>query len=181
MGFFEVASHEWFQPPAGNPWDRPTGQFGYPVNIPPLLLVRTDKVAIAVTGLAAFQSGFEFWLNVQHHSFDCPKFAKEEPLEQALHFGLEFADGQKVATYSLLPEVSQLGEPAGIVLRAISFGVWGQSQYMHYWVWPLPPVGPVAFVCEWPAYDVAESAAHVDASLIRHAASRSLFIWSDTE
>ena len=181
MGFFDGAPREWLQRPAANPWDPATGQFGYPVGIPPLLLARTEKVALAVTGLAAFQSGFEFWINIRFHGVGRPTLAKENPPERALRFGLEFADGRKAATYSTLPEAAQQAEPTGIVLRAISFGVWCQSQYMHYWVWPLPPEGPVTFVCEWPAYGVGETAAHTDASLVRQAAGRSFHIWPDTE
>ena len=180
VGFFDGAPREWFQPPAANPWDPPAGQFGYPVNISPLLLARTEDVAVGVTDLAAFRTGFEFRVNVQFHASGRHRLAKEDPPEQALHFGLEFPDSRKAATFSTLPEAPQV-EPDGIVLRAISFGAWCRSQYMHYWVWPVPPAGPVTFVCEWPAYGVTESMAHADASLIRQAASQSFPIWSDIE
>ena len=45
---------------------------------------------------------------------------------------------------------------------------------MSYWVWPLPPSGPVTFVCEWPAYDIAETRVTVEAALIIEAAERAV-------
>jgi hypothetical protein len=52
---------------------------------------------------------------------------------------------------------------------------------MSYWVWPLPPPGPVTFVCEWPAHGIGESRADVDARLIREAAVRAVPLWPDDE
>jgi hypothetical protein len=50
---------------------------------------------------------------------------------------------------------------------------------MEHWVWPLPPAGPFAFVCEWPGRGIAESRAEIDAGMILEAAGRALTFWSD--
>ncbi len=33
----------------------------------------------------------------------------------------------------------------------------GRQSRQAFWVWPLRPPGPVAFVCEWPSYGIPES------------------------
>src|SRR5256885_6760927 len=79
------------------------------------LLARTDSAAVAITGLMAYPTGFEF------------------------------------------------------VLTAL----------LRYWVWPLPPPGPVAFVCEWPAFGIPESRAELHARLILDAAARAVELWPE--
>jgi hypothetical protein len=49
---------------------------------------------------------------------------------------------------------------------------------MEHWVWPLPPPGPFAFVCAWPARGIAESRAEIDAGSILEAAGRALTLWA---
>jgi hypothetical protein len=46
-------------------------------------------------------------------------------------------------------------------------------------VWPLPPAGPLVFVCEWPALGVEESRAQLDARLVLDAAARSRPLWPE--
>jgi hypothetical protein len=54
----------------------------------------------------------------------------------------------------------------------------GRRYDMTYWVWPLPPAGPVTFVCEWPAQAITESRADIDAQLIRGAAEHAVPFWT---
>jgi hypothetical protein len=53
----------------------------------------------------------------------------------------------------------------------------GRQSRQEFWVWPLPPPGPVAFVCEWPSYGIPESRVEVEAASIRAAASKAIEIW----
>ncbi len=48
-----------------------------------------------------------------------------------------------------------------------------------FWVWPLPPPGPLAFVCEWPAYRIALSRVEIEADLLRTAAADAPAIWPE--
>jgi hypothetical protein len=50
---------------------------------------------------------------------------------------------------------------------------------MGFWLWPLPPAGPVAFVVEWPSEGIAETRVEIDATLLREAAARSEVLWED--
>ena len=47
------------------------------------------------------------------------------------------------------------------------------------WIWGLPPPGPLAFVCEWPARGIPESRVEIDAGLVLEAAGRAVPIWPD--
>jgi hypothetical protein len=37
---------------------------------------------------------------------------------------------------------------------------------MEHWVWPLPPAGPFALVCEWPSRGIGETRVEIDAGVI---------------
>ncbi len=39
----------------------------------------------------------------------------------------------------------------------------------RYSVWPLPPAGVLAFVCEWPANDIPVTRVEIDGTAIRQA------------
>jgi len=49
----------------------------------------------------------------------------------------------------------------------------------HQWLWGLPPPGPRAFVCEWPARQIAESQVEIDAQLVLDEAERAVTLWPD--
>ena len=51
----------------------------------------------------------------------------------------------------------------------------------RWWAWPLPPAGPLEFVCEWPPFGIAESRTGIDAQLILDAARRSVRLWPEDE
>ena len=55
----------------------------------------------------------------------------------------------------------------------------GSRDYLDVeaWVWPLPPEGPLGFVCEWPLAEIPLSRAVVDASVLRTAAVRATTLW----
>ena len=46
---------------------------------------------------------------------------------------------------------------------------------------PLPPSGPLTFVCEWPAHGITESRASIEGDLIRVAAAEAVQLWPESE
>ncbi len=50
-----------------------------------------------------------------------------------------------------------------------------------YWLWPLPPAGPLAFVCEWPGEEIGLTRREIDGHAVRDAAGRATFVWGDDE
>jgi len=157
-----------------------------------LVLARTPDAAVAVIGLSAYPTGFEFSVCAvlrehrrrpgpdwgMHH---VPDQFRDEPLpDEFLRLGLRFSDG-RAATNVSPPFWSPEVEPAGLLLLAGGGGGGGRRQDGTYWVWPLPPSGLVTFVCEWPAFGIKESRADIDAQFILDAAARATQLWPENE
>jgi len=63
-----------------------------------------------------------------------------------------------------------------------AFGGGGpRLQFWRWWAWPLPPAGPLEFVCEWPAFGITETRAGIDAQMILDAAQRSIRLWPEDD
>jgi hypothetical protein len=177
MGFFDGVSG--VSPdapyPRGGPWDPPSAEFPR-VAASAVVLARTEVVAVAITAIWAFTAGFEFWVHAlfRHDG----RALEKQPDDQVLHVGLQFADGRKVANVGPVAEPAG-SVPAGLILRPRSFGGGRRHQDRSYWVWPLPPAGPLSFFCEWAAFGIPESHADVDAQLILDAAAHSVQVWPE--
>ncbi|WP_231861401.1 hypothetical protein [Frankia alni] len=52
-----------------------------------------------------------------------------------------------------------------------------QTHRLRYWLWPLPPDGPLTFVAEFLARGLPESRVVVDGAVIRAAADRAVDLW----
>lgn len=87
-----------------------------------------------------------------------------------LRFGIEFADGQRASNVG--GRGHSQGEPAGPVLWGMGGGGGGGRWHQDFWVWPLPPAGPLSFVCEWPAAGIALTRVEIDGQLLIDAAGR---------
>jgi hypothetical protein len=191
MGFFDdLPAAEPAPPRRHHPWEPPEAEFPGIVPIDTLVLARTGQVAVAVTGLSAFSAGVEIFLTARiRPSADRP----EEHLpggprdlaasRRSFRFGLQFSDGTKAAggTGGLGGKRARDTEPTGPVLYPFAGGGGPHSFVSRWWSWPLPPAGPVEFVCEWPAFDIAESRAGIDAQLILDAARRSIQLWPESQ
>jgi hypothetical protein len=176
MGFFDDAPAGLERPGRGSQWDPPIAEFPRVAVADALLLARTEEVAVAVTAIWAFKAGFEFWVRAQFRH-EGPALADETD-DQSLHIGVQFADGRKVANMARVPEPAE-SMPAGLILRPVGFGGGLRHRSRSYWVSPLPPAGPVRFVCEWAAVGIGEGRAEADAQLILDAARRSVRLWPE--
>lgn len=56
-----------------------------------------------------------------------------------------------------------------------------RSSFWRWWAWPLPPPGPLEFVCEWPPFGIPETRAGLDGQLILDAAARSIRLWPEDD
>lgn len=175
MGFFDDAGPESDWERGAGAWKRPDAELPRAAESA-LLLARTDMVAVAVTAIWAFSSGFEFWIGVW---FRQPGLAlQKEPDDRSLHIGLRFADGRKVANVGRVPGPAG-SVPGNLILSPLSFGGGMFHRSRSYWVWPLPSAGPMAFVCEWAAFGIAETSTQVDAEPILRAAAQTIKLWPE--
>jgi hypothetical protein len=189
MGFFDgMPAPEPVPVRMHHPWDPPEAEFPGIVPIDTLLLGRTDQVAVAVTGLSAFSTGIEIFLTarIRPSTDDSEKHLKGGSRDLAaarrsFRFGLQFSDGGKAVGSAGGRRQERDSEPAGPVLYPFAGGGGPYSFVSRWWTWPLPPAGPLEFVCEWPTFGVAESRAAIDAQLILDAAGRSRRLWPENE
>jgi hypothetical protein len=77
------------------------------------------------------------------------------------------------------PELAQGAELTGVTLNPGGFGGGLRHRNWSYWISPLPPAGPVTFVCEWAAAGIPETQVSLDAQLIVDAAGRSVQLWPE--
>lgn len=108
---------------------------------------------------------------------------------ELLRFGLGYSDGRKATSLREWIDGIGLTKGAGtdeesgpdpatdLVLVSGGGGGDGHHTEQEYWAWPLPPNGPVTFVCEWPGQEIPETAVELDAELIRGAAERAHAVW----
>jgi hypothetical protein len=105
----------------------------------------------------------------------------------AFRLTIEFADGRSVTNLDPAPsdpEVPAFEQPmlssgpgTGLVGSGSSPDRWGWD--MEYRVRPLPPPGPLAFVCVWPERGIPPSRVEVDGAAVLRAADTTVRLWSD--
>lgn len=185
MGFFDDIARE---PDGGamRALPRPSGQVPAPMAIR-LMLVRTGEVAVVVIGLWAFTTGFDLLVNVELrneiHGTSTASFSAgldDEPLEDEFcRLGVQFSTGEKAANTERRSAHEGSSGRTGPIVKVRGGGGGSLFREWRYWVSPLPPPGPLAFVCEWPALGIAESRTEIDAQPILDAASQSIVLWPD--
>ena len=159
-----------------------------------LLLARSDTAVVAIRSIVAYPDGFEFTLTCWVRRHPRPRRPRRfrqpvlmHPMEvedgedlppEFLRFGIEFPDGARVTNldaphWRMSPDAT---EPAhGLETRG---GSGNDAEYeQEFTAWPLPTPGALAFVCEWPAYDIPETRVEIHAGLLIDAATRATPIW----
>jgi hypothetical protein len=163
-----------------------------------ILLARNDQVALAITDATAFPNGVEFSVVLRVRSFSAEarrslthgspfhldRFAGDPPSEEIppelIRFGVQFADGRKATNLDDRHWHSE-ADPPGPVLSLRGGGGGDRAWDMRFWLWPLPPAGPLAFVAEWPLGGIALTRIEVDADPFLQAAAQAEPLWPEGE
>jgi hypothetical protein len=127
-------------------------------------LARTDVAAVFVASVAVYSTGvvIDVAVRVREPRPDGGPawFAHgPEPGDDFLRFGVELADGRR-ATNLARPPIE--GDPTGPVLLPTRGTGFDTAFDIRFWLWPLPPPGPLALVCAWPAHAIQETRLEVD-------------------
>ncbi len=98
----------------------------------------------------------------------------DEPPEDFLRFGVAFADGRTVTNLDVGGVGS--GGPPDVPRARLVHGYGGGLRRWDcdVWVQPLPPPGPLSFVCAWPAKGIPETWVAIDGTRVLDAAARSV-------
>jgi hypothetical protein len=183
MSFFELPAPRppsdyrrpaWLRPPEGT----------LPGIVPlELLLAHTNDHAVLVGNLLVYPTGFDFDVAVrlrpgrprQHRDHDY-----DHVWDDDLRLEVGFADGRAASNdRRRRPRTLEVQEPDPPLLFQSSGGRSGSGNgwEFHLWLWGLPPPGPLAFACQWPARQILLSRAEVDAGLVLEAARRAVAFW----
>ncbi|MEE3067455.1 MAG: hypothetical protein VYA67_26555 [Actinomycetota bacterium] len=152
-----------------------------------LLVIRTEEVAVSIGGVCAYPNGFEFTAHVRMRGRGGNVLGGIDPFGRfgrrgeptsgdVLRLGLLYADGRRGATTGGhgLSE-----DPERLVLLPGGGGGSDRRWDCRFWVYPLPPAGPVTFVAAWPECGVAETRAELDGAAIGAAAARAVILWPE--
>jgi len=152
-----------------------------------LVLLRTDEVAVTIGLLRAYTTGFEFTVDSRsrragqgHRIGGMPRRYAPAGVEaqDGLRLGLEFSDGRRAEFDAPHPHPDQ-AEPNALVVMSAGGGGSDRSWHSRFWVYPLPPPGPLSFVATWPAFGIAEARVELDADAVLSAASRAIVLWPE--
>jgi hypothetical protein len=163
------------------PWDPPQTEFPAIAPINTLQFDRSEQAAIAITGISAYSNGFVIFVTALLHP-GTPGFDAETPgggwlLHKPYQISLQLSDGRQVISESPRGD----SEPTGPILRPRGGGGTSHYQDSRWWAWPLPPSGPLEFICQWPTLGTGETRVGIDAQLILDAARQSVQLWPEDQ
>lgn len=149
------------------------------------VLARTPEVVVAVRGITAYSDGLHIAVVVLFSDE-----ARAEDIAYSLQeysrspgrfrFGVAFADGRSATSGQRnAPDVQSAGEQPQLTLLGS-----GSQQLMwngEYWLWPLPPPGPLVVGCRWSDRGIPETMVQLDPAPLHAAAETSRSVWMESE
>jgi hypothetical protein len=153
-----------------------------PVAVPlDVVLGRTEDAAIALTGVQVYTTGIAFvlavrvrsWPDDDHRGLGDLVFHHGRRGEQLL-IGVELADGRRASNVG---GRGFRGESSGIVFHEAGGGGGQLAVDQSWWLSPLPPEGPVRFVCSCVPLHIAETSVELDGTAIARAAEEVVTLW----
>ncbi len=165
------------KPPRPKPWEQPDDIVGREVPLE-VVTARSQTTAIIINRLTAYPNGFAFNLSLRAkpgHEMASDGFHRwrrrgaSVPANEVLRFGIQFADGSKVTNLQIFAHGAP-GPPTPPILLGGGGGGSSNRSDFSFWVWPLPPPGPLLFVTEWPIEGIQLSRHEISSDAIRQAA-----------
>jgi hypothetical protein len=186
------------EPPHAPDWIGPPDNALGTVLALALLVARSDKAAVRLESAIVYPTGVQFALDLRWRSSAWRQLSRGNPWQyrpsdtgglpdELFRAGFQLADesiattlrdGRSAAMREYRPSWSD-ATPDGPVLVMRGRGGTRLRWVQDMWLWPLPPVGPLAFVCEWPALGIELTRAEIDSMLLRQAAGRSEPLWEN--
>jgi hypothetical protein len=116
-------------------------------------------------------------------------FEEEDLPDSLLRIGFEFADGRRASNLGGWRAHRKLmtpgAEPEDPVLMPHAGGGGNSgggdvSLLPGYWLWPLPPSGPLRIVCEWPIVEIPLTTIEIDGGTLLEAAGQGIDLFPPT-
>jgi len=172
------------------PWmSPPEDELGVAVPVQQVLTAGEEAVVV-LHSCVAYTTGFQLGVGIRRKNepppLTNPRMHREMP-EMSLEVGVRFADGretsrdheaaQRRAFFDAVAAGSDPPLPPGPMIGSGGGGGGGRRWDWTYWIWPLPPDGPMTVIARWPAGRVPDGEVRVDGSAIRRAGARSEKLW----
>lgn len=168
----------------------PEDELGVAVPVQKLLSLGSDAAVLLMTCIA-YSTGFQLTVGLRKRHdpppLIDPRQHREMP-EMRLEIVVRFADGRETSNSGSFQETRAYFEaygrgedpplPPGPILAMGSGGGGGRSWIWNYFIWPLPPDGPVTVKCRWPVGDVPDGQVEIDGAAIRSAGESSAKLWT---
>lgn len=181
--------------PTRRPWHGPGGGV-MGVSVPmDAVLVRSPGALVTLQRFVAYPEGVLFELGVRRKEPKLVPWGGVEasgsgqrsrfgrPSNPALRFEVEFSDGRRATSLGLdrVTEEPEQEERQDPVLRVLRGSGSPSSVYLDYWLWPLPPAGPLQFIVDGSGMGIENGRVTVDGSVLGEAASRSEMVWQEAD
>jgi hypothetical protein len=155
------------------------------------MIASQPRLFIAVTDCVAYSNGFTFGLAVRSKDEIPPHMMGFGPYPErgddaGIQVSIRFSDGREgglgpnraiMDYYREWSEGKDPPEPAGPIIGQQSGGGGGTNWDFHYFIWPLPPAGPVTITCKWPARGLQSAGKELNGTAIRAAGLKSHSVW----
>lgn len=144
-----------------------------------------DDVIVALDDIVAYPYGFSFTLVARRRLgrkyddwWESVADERRRVEDDGLSVAVEFPDGAKIEA-SPMPAWLETAPPTGRFLARIRGWADPWSLSIRYWVWPLPPSGPIAVTCSWPRAGIESGKTILEGEAIKLAAQRAVQLWAD--
>lgn len=163
------------------------------------IIVREERLAIAVGGLSVYPNGFDFSVHIRsrddgnqidphgrrrrHDYIRNTSTGDPGDPAQNLRVGVLFADGRRAASHQSYGHLTPYRDAAPdelVMMQGASSGS-DRSWDMTYWIHPLPPDGPVIIVMSWLDLGITEVRHELDGAAILAAAEEAVQLWPDDQ
>jgi hypothetical protein len=147
------------------------------------VVARNESLVVSVDHLRVYPNGFGIDVLILRN----PDVVQREG-PRMIHgpqnwprVGVRFADGRSAGRENFGPSVFDVpkddaGIPTVPVLGHMGGGGGGAEYHMRFWVFPLPPEGPMDIYIQ--VGDLPEGQVSIEGALLREAARRAQVIWS---
>ena len=172
------------------PWaGPPESEIGVGVPVSQVIHSSQDLV-VALTDLTAYSNGFAFRIAVRSRTSMDARFFGFGPhrTTDVITLEVRLADGRAgrggtgapgdevMEYYHQASEGGEPAVPAGPIVGTSGGGGGGKRWDFQWWVWPLPPDGPVTVTLGWHAKQIT-AAVEIDGTAIRQAGNSSKDVW----
>lgn len=153
-----------------------------------MTLATTEQAVLIAQRFAAYQDGFTFTLTARFRDSGATDHFPwelesrygtriEELPDSFVRLGIMFSDGSSWSNLDRWEHHDWDRPPSQPFVMGHGGSGGDRSWEQDYWVWPLPPGGPLTFIVCWPSQGVDETSHEIDATELRQRATEAETLW----